>query len=387
MLTMDEYQLKATIAAFAQRFGARPHFVARAPGRVNLIGEHTDYNDGFVLPMAIDREILIAARPQPKRTVHLYARSFDEEATFTLDAITPPREATWSAYIAGVALYLQREGYLLPGLKAVISGNVPIGAGLSSSAALEVAAATAFEAAGGFAMDPVTKALLCQRVENEFVGVRCGIMDQFIATLGREGHALLIDCRSLEYRPVPIPPGVAILIADSGVRRGLVESAYNERRAQCEEAARRLGVPALRDVSPAELSARSSELPPLVARRARHVVEENQRVLDAVVALERGDLETFGQLMDASHASLRDLYEASSPELDALVAIARAVPGCYGSRLTGAGFGGCTVSLVAQETVDAVRQAIEEEYPRRTGQEPRIYVTHAAAGTGVIDVA
>jgi galactokinase len=383
---MNEHQWEATVATFAQRFGGQPRFVARAPGRVNLIGEHTDYNEGFVLPVAIDREILIAARRRDDREVRLYAQAFDEEVTFALDAIAPPSEATWSAYIAGVALYLQREGYPVPGLEAVISGNVPIAAGLSSSAALEVAAATAFEAAGEFAMDPVAKALLCQRVENEFVGVRCGIMDQFIATLGRKGHALLIDCRSLEHCPVPIPSDATILIADSGVRRGLVESAYNERRAQCEEAARRLGVSALRDVTPEELRAHLDELPPLVARRARHVVEENRRVLDAVVALERGDLETFGQLMDASHASLRDLYEVSSPELDALVEIARAVPGCYGSRLTGAGFGGCTVSLVAQEAVGAVREAIEEEYPRRTGREPRVYVTQAAEGAEVMVV-
>lgn len=381
---MDDQHLVATIAAFTQRFGQPPRFVARAPGRVNPIGGHTDYNEGFVLPIAIEREVLIAGRPRNDSTMRLYARAFDEEATVALDAIQPPREATWSAYVTGVALYLQRSGYPVRGLEAVISGNVPIGAGLSSSAALEVAAATAFEAAGEFEIDPVEKALLCQRVENEFVGMRCGIMDQFVATVAREGHALLIDCRSLEHRSVPLPSNAAILIADSGIRRELVDSAYNERRAQCEEAARRLGVRALRDITSEELHARIDDLPPLVARRARHVVEEIQRVLDGVAALEHDDLVTFGELMDASHASLRDLYEVSSPELDALVEIARSVPGCYGSRLTGAGFGGCTVSLVDQDAVDAVRGAIEEEYPRRTGLEPQVYVTRAAAGAEVI---
>lgn len=379
-------QLETTIATFARHFGGEPQFVARAPGRVNLIGEHTDYNDGFVLPMAIDREVRIAARPRDDGIVRLCAEAFDAWAAFALDAI-PPAQGDWRDYVAGVVLYLQRAGYPVRGMDALISGDVPIGAGLSSSAALEVATATACEAVGGFRLDPVAKAQMCQRVENEFVGVRCGIMDPFIATLGREGHALLIDCRSLEHRPVPIPADAVVVIADSRVRRELADSAYNERRAQCEEAARRLGVPALRDVTPALLERHRAALPSPVAQRAQHVVEENQRVLDAVAALERGDLEAFGQLMDASHASLRDLYEVSSPELDALVGIARAVPGCYGSRLTGAGFGGCTVSLVNREAVQAVRRAIEEEYPRRTGLQPQVYVTRAAAGAEAFTVA
>ena len=382
---MAASQLEAAITTFAQRFGGEPLYVARAPGRVNLIGEHTDYNDGFVLPVAIDREVCIAARSRDDRVVRLYATAFDAWAEFSLDAI-PPAQGDWRDYVAGVALHLQRAGWALRGMDAVIRGNVPIGAGLSSSAALEVAAVTIFEAISGFRLDPLRKVRLCQRAENEFVGVRCGLMDQFIATLGQEGHALLIDCRSLEHRPVPIPAQVAIVIADSRVRRALADSAYNERRAQCEEAVRRLGVAALRDVTPEQLRVRSTELPPLIRRRAQHVVEENQRVLDAAAALEQDDLVTFGQLMDASHASLRDLYEVSTPELDALVEIARAVPGCYGSRLTGAGFGGCTVSLVDQGAVQRVCQVIQEAYPRRTGLQPRVYVTYPAAGAEVIPV-
>ena len=375
--------------AFSEAFGLLPDVVVRAPGRVNLIGEHTDYNEGFVLPVAIDRAIYIAARARADRQVRLVALDMGQRAEFTLDAIVRDEAALWSNYVRGVALFLQEAGYALRGLDGVIQGDVPRGAGLSSSAALEMAAAMAFVATSGLALDRVQMALIGRRAENEFVGVQTGIMDQFISALGRRDHALWIDCRSLDYRLVPLPADVRIVVADSGVRRGLVASAYNQRRAECEEGLRRLakhlpGIRALRDVSVAAFEAYKAVLPEPVRRRVQHVVYENQRVLDAVTALERGDLAALGRLMDASHASLRDLYEVSGPELDALVEIARSVPGCLGARLTGAGFGGCTVNLVEQHAVPAVVAAIERDYPARTGRTPRVYICRAVDGAGQV---
>jgi len=378
------------VAAFRQTFGGEPEGVVRAPGRVNLIGEHTDYNEGFVLPMAIDRAVVIAARRRHDRRVLLRALDFGAASAFDLPAIAPDPAQPWSNYVRGVAFVLQRRGLDLPGLEAVIAGDVPIGAGLSSSAAIEVASAVAWRAIGGFALDGVTLALLCQQAENEFVGMRCGIMDQFIATLGRAGHALLIDCRNLAQRPVPLPAGVHIVVCDSRKRRGLVESAYNQRRQECEEAVRRLqavlpGVRALRDVRPEELRQHQDLLPPIVLRRARHVVEENARVLASVAALEAGDLATFGRLLNESHASLRDLYQVSCVELDALVEVAQAQSGCLGSRLTGAGFGGCTVSLVRTAAVADFAAAVARGYTARTGLTPEVYVCQAADGAGEVD--
>jgi galactokinase len=371
--------------AFADDFGGEPDIVVRAPGRVNLIGEHTDYNDGFVLPVAIDRAVYIAARARAVRTVRLVALDIDQRTAFSLNDIVPDETMTWSNYVRGVALFLQEAGYTLRGMDALIHGDVPRGAGLSSSAALEMAAAAAFAATSGLDLDRVQMALIGRRAENEFVGVQSGIMDQYISALGRRDHALLIDCRSLEYRLVPLPTGVRILVADSGVRRGLVASAYNERRAQCEEGVRLLaerlrGIRALRDVSVEAFEAHKASLPQPVRARCQHVVFENERVLHAVTALERGDLATMGQLMDASHASLRDLYEVSGPELDALVEIARGVTGCLGARLTGAGFGGCTVNLVEEHAVPAVVAAVERDYPARSGHTPRVYVCRAVDG-------
>jgi len=378
------------VAAFRQTFGGEPEGVVRAPGRVNLIGEHTDYNEGFVLPMAIDRAVVIAARRRHDRRVLLRALDFGAASAFDLPAIAPDPAQPWSNYVRGVAFVLQRRGLDLPGLEAVIAGDVPIGAGLSSSAAIEVASAMTWRAIGGFALDGVTLALLCQQAENEFVGMRCGIMDQFIATLGRAGHALLIDCRNLAQRPVPLPAGVHIVVCDSRKRRGLVESAYNQRRQECEEAVRRLqavlpGVRALRDVRPEELRQHQDLLPPIVLRRARHVVEENARVLASVAALEAGDLATFGRLLNESHASLRDLYQVSCVELDALVEVAQAQSGCLGSRLTGAGFGGCTVSLVRTAAVADFAAAVARGYTARTGLTPEVYVCQAADGAGEVD--
>ena len=369
---------------FARAFDSKPDLIVRAPGRVNLIGEHTDYNDGFVLPMAIDYDIRIAARVRPDRTVRLYSADLDKHDAFSLDDVRRVGDKpTWADYVRGVADVLQREGFSLRGMDAAISGNVPRAAGLSSSAAMELAAITAFRRLSALALDPVRAALLGQRAENEFVGMRCGIMDQFISSLGKADHALLIDCRSLDYELVPMPEGVRVVVTDSAIRRGLVDSAYNERRAQCEEGARLMGVKALRDVSVEMFETHQSRLPAVTARRCKHVVTEDQRTLDSVKALKRGDLAAFGKLMNASHASMRDEFEITTPDIDALVEIQQNAPGCFGARMTGGGFGGCTVALVQDEAVPAVVEAIQAQYPARTGRTPQVYVCRATDGAGL----
>lgn len=373
------------VAHFAETFGRQPAFVARAPGRVNLIGEHTDYNDGFVLPMAIDRDVTIVGAPRDDRVVRLRSANFGDEASFVLERIEKAHDGAWSNYARGVASVLQHAGFALHGFDGVIYGDVPIGSGLSSSAAIEMATLMAFTAAGAdgpapLVLDGAQAARLAQRAENEFVGVNCGIMDQFISSLGKAGHALFIDCRSLAYELTPLPEGVTVLVVDTSAPRTLAASAYNERRAQCEQAARALGVPALRDVSVEAFERRRGELPDLIARRAAHVIYENRRVLEAVAALRANDVTTFGQLMNQSHDSLRDLYEVSSKELDAVVEIARRVPGVYGARMTGAGFGGCAIALVDDAQAGALAQAITHEYPQRTGREPKVYACVASDG-------
>jgi galactokinase len=308
---------------------------ARAPGRVNLIGEHTDYNEGFVLPCAIDRFTVVEAERRDDRTMRV--ESLGESDDFALDSIE--RTGTWRDYVRAVVERLQ----LQDGASLRIESDVPRGAGLSSSASLEVAVGRALSGLAGEEL-----ALLCQRAENEFVGVQSGIMDQFAVSLGRAGHALLLDCRDLTYRHIPIPDGVAIVVCDSHVRRKLADSGYNQRRAECVAAAAQLGLASLRDATLDQLT----DLP-----RARHVVSENERTLRAAAALESGDCVTFGELMDASHVSMRDDFEIVPPELDALAAATRAVEGCYGSRLTGGGFGGCTISFVDEHAVDDVTAA------------------------------
>ena len=372
-------------AEFAAHFGTPPDHIVRAPGRVNLIGEHTDYNDGFVLPMAIDREMLIAACRRNDRLVRLVALDLgDRRAEFSLDAITRDDRQKWSNYIRGVALMLEQRGIRLPGLDLAIRGNVPIGSGLSSSAALEVCAATTFQTFAGFEMSKVDLARLCQRAENEFVGVQSGIMDQFISALARADHALLIDCRDLSYQDVPLPRGATIVVCDTMKRRGLVDSAYNTRRAECEQAARALGVHTLRDASLEQFARLEKELPPNAARRARHIITENARVLKAVAAAEKNDLAGFGGLMNASHESLKNDYEVSCAELDTLVEIARTQPGCLGARLTGAGFGGCTVNLVRDDAVEAFAANVAPGYLARTKIAPQIYICRAMDGAGIV---
>jgi galactokinase len=370
------------LRAFEARFGATPAFVVRAPGRVNLIGEHTDYNDGFVMPMAIDRAVWIALRPRPDRRVLAHSLDLDQTLDFSLRHISDERVG-WGDYVKGVAWVLAEAGYELQGWEGVVTGDVPIAAGLSSSAALEVATTRAFAASSGFEWEAVTMAKLGQRAENEWVGVNCGIMDQLISAAAVDGHATLIDCRSLKLQPVPLPADTAVVVLDTTTRRGLVDSVYNERRAQCEAAARFFGVPALRDVSVAQFEALAAELDEATRRRARHIVTENDRTLAAADAMRRGDPVELGALMDASHVSLRDDFEVSSDELNAIVTCAQRQDACYGARMTGAGLGGCAVALTRSDAVHAFTSSVAQCYEEGTGLKPNVYVCEAAAGAAV----
>lgn len=369
-------------AAYGQRFGHAPTLLARAPGRVNLIGEHTDYSDGFVLPMAIDRAIWIALTPRSDRRVVLHSLDFDARADINLDLLEHAADG-WPEYLRGVAWALAEADLPLRGWQGVMAGDVPIGAGLSSSAALELAVARAFQAVSGFTWEAAAVARLAQRAENEWVGMNCGIMDQMISASGVAGSALLIDCRSLATRRAPLPPGTVVVVMDSMTRRGLVESAYNERRAQCEAAAHHFGVKALRDVDEAGFAARAPQLDEPTRRRARHVIGENARTLAAAAAMHQGDAEQLGVLMNASHDSLRDDFEVSTVALNALVEGARRQPGCFGARLTGAGFGGCAVALVRGEAVETFVAAVTRDYEEATGQAATLYVCQPAAGASV----
>lgn len=374
-----------TAQLFEQHFGAAPGHFFRAPGRVNLIGEHTDYNDGFVLPCAINYHTVIAASPRADDRVVLVAADYGGQTSqFSLhEPIQPDPAAPWSNYVRGVAWALAGRGYKLTGANMVISGNVPQAAGLSSSASLEVVTGAAWAGLSGLDIDLKTIALVGQQAENEFVGMRCGIMDQFISALGRQDHALLLDCRSLDYQAVPIPPGIAIIIANSNVRRGLVDSEYNRRRQECEAAAAHFGLPALRDVPPDLFAAHEDELPETVARRARHVITENARTLAAAEALARGDMRAMGRLMAESHASMRDDFEITVPPINALVDIASQVIGeTGGARMTGGGFGGCIVALAPRELAPEVEAAIAQEYPAASGLTATVYICQASAGAG-----
>lgn len=373
---------RAVVEKFAVRYGEMPAVVVRAPGRVNLIGEHTDYNGGFVLPMAIEHSAWIALRPRPDSTVRVHSLEYDEESSFAVS--TPEHTGSeWSEYLKGVAWAFGEAGVSRHGWEGVMGGDVPIGAGLSSSAALELATARAFVALDGGAWDPARMACLCQRAENGWVGVQCGIMDQMISAVGREGHAVLIDCRSLETQAVPLPENTTIVIMDTATRRGLLDSAYNERRRECEEAASFFGVPFLRDVTPELLALRGGRLDPVTARRARHVVTENARTLAAAAAMRSGDAVRLGELMNESHESLRADFEVSSPALDTMVEIARTRTGCLGARMTGAGFGGCAVALVTDEAADEFVRGVEREYRNATNLAPRLYRTRASRGASV----
>ncbi|MGO8691654.1 MAG: galactokinase [Thermoguttaceae bacterium] len=369
---------------FTQRFGQVPRWIVRAPGRVNLIGEHTDYNDGFVLPLAIDRAVWIALRPRKDRRVAVHSIDYNESGEFALNGMVHEK-AHWIEYLKGVAWALHDAGFTLSGWEGVLSGDVPLGAGLSSSAAVEMATARAFAVAGGLPWDPAGMAKLGQRAENKWIGVNCGIMDQMISASGRAGHAMLLDCRSLETRPAPLSADVAVVVLDTSTRRGLVDSAYNERRAQCEAAAKFFGVKALRDVTPEEFQRRQSEMDPTTRRRARHVITEDDRTLRAVEAMARGDMAALGKLMNESHASLRDDYEVSSDALNAMVECAAAHAACYGARMTGAGFGGCAVAVIRAEAADDFVAKTAAAYQARTGHKPAVYVCQATNGAEVVN--
>jgi galactokinase len=371
---------------YKRRRGEKATLLARAPGRVNLIGDHTDYNDGFVLPMAIDRAVWIALRPRSGTRVTAHSLDFDGDIDFDASDVQHG-ERGWGEYVRGVAWALgekaQLEGTPLRGWDGIVAGDVPLGAGLSSSAALELATARALAAVSHLAWEPAAMARLAQRAENQWVGVNCGIMDQLISAAGVAGHALLIDCRSLDTRAVALPDDVAVVVLDTATRRGLVDSEYNERRARCESAAAQFGVRALRDVDERLFAARAGTLDEVTRRRARHVVTENARVLAAAEALGAGDARRVGELMTESHRSLRDDFQVSRAELDAMVEIALEQEGCFGARMTGAGFGGCAVALVAREAADRFAGAVATRYAKQVGLTPAVYVCEASSGASV----
>lgn len=366
-------------------------YLAVAPGRVNLLGEHVDYNDGWVLPVAVDRQVRLAASLRSDSIVQLQALDLDEEVEFDLRNLAQKVDMdgkplpTWALYPAGVASVLKAYGHEVVGIDAAFTSDIPMGSGMSSSAAIETAFGVLWEKLGGWELDRLTLARLCQQAENRYVGVNCGLMDQFACANGVEGSAVFLDTRSLQWYPVPLPPRTVIIVADSGVRRSLATSAYNERRAACEQAVAILqaylpGIRALRDVSTAQFAQFSDHLPELVARRAQHVVEECARVQEALECLRRSDADGFGRLMIATHASLRDLYEVSCPELDILVEIARDLPGCWGARLTGAGFGGCTVNLVEENQAENFIDSLKAGYLQQTGRSAEVYLCRAVQG-------
>jgi galactokinase len=381
-------------SSFARFFGRPPRGIAIAPGRVNLIGEHTDYNEGFVLPVAIDRAVTAAFAPRSDRLVHARSLDFSQDDSFSLDTIDRLEGSSWANYVRAVAAVLQQAGYPLTGIDIAIHGDIPVGAGLSSSAALEVAVLGALQSTAELEIAPRDQALLTQRAENQFVGVNCGIMDQMTSILGRRGHALFIDCRTLETELIPLDlaaHNLKIVVAQTGVTHTLSASAYNQRRDECSEALRTLShtiterpLLSLRDITPLDLEAHAAALPEKLARRARHVVNENERVLRSVQALREGDFTTFGGLLYASHESLRRDYEVSCPELDLMVNLASNVEGVVGARMTGAGFGGCTVNLVYEEALDRFRDDVIETYRAQTGLPGEMYVCQPADGLHIL---
>ncbi len=363
---------------FISRFGDLPQFIIRSPGRVNLIGEHTDYNDGFVLPMAIDRAIWMAIRLRDEDTIYLRSLDFPLPVRFSLGEIR--HQENWGEYVAGVAWALKRAGYRLTGWEGVMSSNIPIGAGLSSSAALEMAVAKAFSLAGNWAFEPQAMALLGQQTENEWVGANTGIMDQMIIAAGQAGHALLIDCRDLSTQQISLPAETKVIIMDTATRHDNTDSSYNERRRQCEIASEYFGVSHLRDVTLRTFDLRSDGLPELPRRRARHIITENARVLEAAKAMAAGDATAMGKLMNASHVSMRDDFEITNTELNIMVRLAQSQSGCYGARMTGGGFGGCAVALVQSAAASAFVGNIRRRYMDETGLKPEVYVCRAANG-------
>jgi len=380
---------QALSETFQSLYGGQPKLY-RAPGRVNLIGEHTDYNQGLVMPAAIDFSTWVAIAPRHDRKLSVRSENFAETVELDLDQPARQGRGHWSDYPFGVAVKLEESGHRLVGANILVSGEVPIGSGLSSSAAIEVATGLALLENSEVTIDRVTLAKLCQQAENEFVGTRCGLMDQFISCFGQAGHALMLDCRGLDYKLLPLPDNVKLVVCNTMVKHELASSEYNARRADCELGVELLSqklphVESLRDVTNGDLQRYKNQLPEVIARRCRHVASENSRVLDAASALERRDLETFGQLMRESHISLRDDYEVSCKELDLMVGLASDVEGVFGARMTGGGFGGCTINLVRSESADSFKQSVASEYLKATGREPEIYVCTAAQGAERIE--
>src|SRR5215469_2982060 len=374
------------MARFEERYGASPRLV-EAPGRVNLIGEHTDYNEGFVFPAAIAFNTQIAIVKRDDRSLVVFSENYSEGCEFDLDHLPASPRGHWCDYVVGVVGLLRRRLSALPGASLLIHGDVPHGAGLSSSASLEIAVCSAYLDISEERLERTVVARLCQQAENEFVGARCGIMDQFVCVHGRKDHALQLDCRSLEYRLFPLPPEVRLVICNTMVRRSLAAGEYNQRREECEAAAqyfseRLPGVRALRDVTMENFLQFGGQLPAQIQKRVRHVISEDARVLQAAEALERKDLALFGKLMASSHTSLRDDFEVSCEELDLMVSLAEQGEGVYGARMTGGGFGGCAIALVQADQVERFKTTVAAEYQRVTGRIPELYVSSAADGAG-----
>ena len=376
-------RLKALARAFNELYGAEPR-IFRAPGRVNLIGEHTDYNEGLVMPAAINYSTLVALAPREDRKIKISSEHFPDMPEMDLDRLPQPRN-DWSDYPIGVAVTLQEADHSLQGANLLIRGNVPIGSGLSSSAAIEVATALALIDNAGLSIDRLEVARICQKAENEFVGVRSGLMDQFSACFGKKDHAIMLDCRSLESTALPLPPAMNLVVCNTMVKHQLAGSEYNTRRAECEQGVRILSkrlpnVTSLRDVTIEDLEQHRDALPDEIYRRCRHVVNENDRVLKAASALRNGELTGLGELMAQSHQSLRDDFEVSCKELDLMVEFANEVDDCVGARMTGGGFGGATINLVNRTGIDEFTAHVSKRYAHATGIQPEIYVCQAADG-------
>jgi galactokinase len=384
MKTEHDQRKRLLVDMFTQRVGAPPTLWSRAPGRVDLMGSHTDYNHGYVLTMTIDRDTWLAARPRPDRIVTIRSLDAPGEGEIHLDDIRHNPTDPWIDYVAGVAQVLQEAGFALAGFDGLLHSTVPMSSGLSSSAALEMATAVMFELVSGFTLDPVQRALLGQRAENTFVGVNCGILDQFTSSMGQAGCALLLDCCTLESRPAPIAAGIQVVICDTQTTRELAGSEYGQRRAQCEEGALLLGLSALRDIDAEHFGARAHELSPEVAKRCRFIVEENARVLALAYALTAGDRMQIGASASASFEGARDLYEITIPEMWAMQRAMLNGPGVIGARQAGAGFGGCMVAFVEKAAVPSFAAHITESYTAATGIRPKVYAVQAAPGAGAV---
>jgi galactokinase len=386
-MTLTELAAQAS-RRFQERYGHAPLWLVAAPGRVNLIGEHTDYNDGFVFPMGIERYTVIAASPSALRRAHIVSADTGGDVIIDLDGPVTRGQPAWSNYIRGVIAGFQKLNVAIPGFDAIVMSSVPMGGGLSSSAALEVSTATLLEAASNHRLDPVQKALLCQKAEQDFAGVPCGIMDQFTSVMAREGHLLLLDCRSRTTDLVPLSkPELSVLIINSNVKHELTGGEYAERRSQCEDAAQALFKVSLRDATLADLNLGRPRMTPLIYQRAHHVITEIARTTEAAREMRAGHWSKLGQLMYASHDSLRDDFAVSCAELDLLVDLAKNLgeaQGVYGSRMTGGGFGGCTVSLVATRSVDSICEQIGTAYQKKIGITPTMFVSRPAGGARIL---